>query len=141
MDSMNSDSSPGPTQDQASRRRPRLVGGLTLVMLASLLLMLSPLPYSLLSGITGLIALALLIALIVRSLRERRYSMAVIGALMGVPATLLIIMGATFNGLFYGPTAEHQECLSTAITEQARVQCNDAVQGSMAEWISGLFGG
>lgn len=141
MDSMNSDSSPGPTQDQASRRRPRLVGGLTLAMLASWLLMISPLPYSLLSGITGLVALVLLIPLIVMSIRERRYPMAVIGTLLGVPATLLIIAGAAFSALFYGPTAEHQECLSTAITAQAQVQCDDAVQGSMAEWVSGLFGG
>lgn len=141
MDSMNSDSSPGPKQDQASRRRPRLVGGLTLAMLASWLLMLSPLPYSLLSGITGLVALGLLIPVIVLSIRERRYSVAVIGALLGVPATLLIIAGATLSILFYGPMAELEECRSTAITEQARIQCDDAAQGSMAQWISGLFGG
>ncbi|GAA4523023.1 hypothetical protein GCM10023160_12430 [Brachybacterium paraconglomeratum] len=138
---MNSDSSPDPTQDQASRRRPRLVGVLTLVMLASFLLTLSPLPLRLLSGITSLVALVLLILLIVQAVKERRYPLAVIGALLGVPATLMIIASATIGALFYGPMAEFQECQSTAITEQARVQCSDAMQGSMAEWISGLFGG
>lgn len=138
---MNSDSSSGLKQDQASRRRPRLVGGLTLAMLASWLLMLSPLPYSLLSGITGLVALVLLIPLIVLSIRERRYAMSVIGTLLGVPATLLIIAGATLSILFYGPMAELEQCRSTAITEQARIQCDDAVQGSMAQWVNGLFGG
>ena len=103
MVSMNSDSSSGPPSDPAPARRRRLVGGLTLAMLASWLLMLSPLPLSLFSGLTGLVALVLLIVLIVRSLRERRYSMAVIGVLRGVPATLMIIAGATLSVVFYGP--------------------------------------
>lgn len=142
MDPMNSDHSPGPRSARTpSPRRRRLVGGLTLAMAASWLLMLAPLPFSLISGLTGLVALVLLIPLIVQWIRERRYSTAVIGALVGVPATLLIITGATLSLLFYTPLAELEECRSMALTEQARIQCDAAAQGSMAEWISSLFGG
>ena len=137
---MNSDSSPDRTKDKPPARR-RLAGGLVLAMLASWLLMLSPLPYSMLSGVTGLVALVLLIPLIVRSVRERRYSMAVIGALLGVPATLMVIVGAAVSVVFYGPMAELEQCRSTAITEQARIQCEDAVLDSTAQWVSDLFGG
>ena len=140
MVSMNSDSSSGPPSDPAPARRRRLVGGLTLAMLASWLLMLSTLPLSLFSGLTGLVALVLLIVLIVRSLRERRYSMAVIGVLLGVPATLMIIAGATLSVVFYGPMSELEQCRSAALTEQARVQCDADAQGSMVEWVGGLLG-
>ena len=142
MGPMNSDSSPSPRTDQApTRRHRRLVGGLTLSMLASWLLMISPLPFSLLSGLTGLVALVLLIPLIVQSLKERRYGMAIIGALLGVPATLMIIAGAVLSSVFYGPMADLEQCRSTALTEQARVMCDAEAKGSMAQWLSGLTGG
>ena len=86
-------------------------------------------------------ALVLLIPLIVRLFRERRYSMAVISALLGVPATLMVVVGAAVSVVFYGPMAELEQCRSTAITEQARIQCEDAVLDSTAQWVSDLFGG
>jgi integral membrane sensor domain MASE1 len=138
---MNSAPSPDPGSDRTPARRRGLAGGLLLAMLASWLLMLSPLPFSLFSGLTGLLALVLLVPLIVQAVRERRWSMAVIGALLGVPATLMIITGAALSLVFYGPMAELEQCHATAITEQARIQCDDAAQGSMAQWVSGLFGG
>ncbi len=141
MDPMNSDSPSGPSTDRAATRSRRLSGALTLAILASWLLMLSPLPYSLLSGLTGLVALVLLILLIVRAFRERRVTMAAFGILLGVPAMLLIIGGAALDVAFYGPMAELEQCRSSAITEQARTECTSAAEGSMADWVSGLFGG
>ena len=114
---------------------------LTLSLLASWLLMLSPLPYSLLSGLTGLLALVLLVVLIIRALRARRIGLAAFGLLLGLPALGLIIANAALSGVFYGPMAELEQCRSTAITEQARISCEDAVQSSMVEWLSGLSGG
>lgn len=141
MDPMNSDSSSGPSSDRPAPRSRRLAGGLTLAMLASWFLMLSPLPYALFSGVTGLVALVLLILLIIRAIREKRYPMAVLGTLLGVPALLLIIANASLSAAFYGPMAELEQCRATAITEQAQVQCRAAAEGSMAEWVSGLLGG
>ncbi len=138
---MNSHSprSPRPAQDPARRRRLLLV--LTVAMLASWLLLSAPLPFSLLSGVTGLVALIALIPMIIQAVRDRRWSLAVVGALFGIPATLMIVLGAVLSGLFYGPLSELEECRSTALTDQAHVQCDAEVQGSMAEWISGLTGG
>lgn len=141
MDPMNSDSPSGPSTDRAATRSRRLTGALTLSMLASWLLMLSPLPFALLSGLTGLLALVLLVLLIVRAFRGRRFGMAAFGILLGVPAMGLIIANAALSAAFYGPMAELEQCRSTAITEQARIECEDAVQGSMVNWLSGLAGG
>lgn len=141
MDPMNSDSPSGPSSDPPAPRSRRLAGGLTLAMLASWFLMLSPLPFALFSGVTGLVALVLLILLIVRAIREKRYPMAVLGTLLGVPALLLIIANASLSAAFYGPMAELEQCRATAITEQAQVQCRTAAEGSMAQWVSGLLGG
>ena len=141
-ETMNStrDQSTRTDEDRVARHR-RLVGGLVLSLLATWLLLLAPLPYSILSGVTALIALVLLIMLIVRSIAERRLGTAVFAALLGVPATLMIMAIAVLSLVFYAPMIELQECLATALTEQARTQCDAEAQGSMAEWISGLLGG
>ncbi|MFC7375975.1 MULTISPECIES: hypothetical protein [unclassified Brachybacterium] len=126
---------------RGSARHRRLLGGLTLALLASWLLTLAPLPFSLFAGVAGLAALVLLILLVVQSFREGRRGMAIMAAVIGVPATLMIITGSLLSLLFYGPMAEIQECRATAITEQAQSQCDVEAQDSMAEWLSGLLGG
>lgn len=138
---MNSDSPSGPSSARSASRPRRLTTALTVAMLVSWLLMLSPLPYSLFSGLTGLVALVLLIVLIVRAIRERRYPLAVFGVLLGLPAMALIIGGAALSVAFYGPMAELQQCHATAITEQARADCQADAEVSMANWVSGLLGG
>lgn len=110
-------------------------------MLASWLLLMAPLPFSLAAGVTALVALVLLMLLSVRSFREGRWGMGVIGVLVGVPATLMIVAGSLLSLVFYGPMAEAEECRSAAITEQAQAQCGTEAQESMAGWVSGLLGG
>jgi hypothetical protein len=117
------------------------VGALAIALFASWLLMLMPLPFSLLSGLTGLVALVLLVPVVVQSVKDGRWSMAVIGAVLGLPATLMIISGALLSTLFYAPLSELEDCRATAITEQARVKCDAEAQGSMVDWLSGLLGG
>ncbi len=112
-----------------------------LTMLASWLLLLAPLPFSLAAGVTGLAALVLLILLAVQSFRQGRRVTAVLAVLVGVPATLMIVAGSLLSLLFYGPLAEIEQCRSTAITEQARVLCDAQAQDSTASWISSLLGG
>lgn len=125
----------------AARRPRRLLGALVVTMFASWLLLMAPLPFSLAAGITALAALVLLVLVSVQSLREGRWGMAALGVLVGVPATLMIVAGSVISLLFYGPMSEAEECRSTAITEQAQVQCEAEAQNSMAGWISGLLGG
>lgn len=130
-----------PDESPTGSRQRRLLGALTLTLLASWLLMLAPLPWSLLSGVAGLVALCLLIPLIVTAFKEGRRSMAIFSAVVGVPATLLIVMGAVTSLLFYGPAAEREECARTAITERAKSQCTRDAEDSVTDWISGLLGG
>ncbi|MBE9402680.1 hypothetical protein M4D54_04795 [Brachybacterium sp. p3-SID1565] len=122
-------------------RQRRLLGALSFALLAAWLLMLAPLPYSLLSGLAGLIALVLLIPLIVTAFREGRRGMAIFSAVVGVPATLLIVLGTVTSLVFYGPTVQREECVRTAITERAKSQCAQEAQESMTDWITGLLGG
>lgn len=128
-------------ESTSTTRQRRLLGALTLALLASWLLMTAPLPYSLLSGVAGLVAFILLIPLIITAFREGRRGMAIFSAVVGVPATLLIVLGTVTSLLFYGPTAEREECVRTAITERAQSQCTQDAQESMTDWITGLLGG
>jgi hypothetical protein len=142
MGGVNSDRTSTPRSDVSpERRHRRRIGALALALLASWLLMLMPLPVSLLAGVTGLVSLVLLVLVVVQSVRDGRWSMAVIGAFLGLPATLMIIAGAVLSTIFYGPLADLEDCRATAITEQARVKCDAEAQGSMVEWLSGALGG
>lgn len=116
---------------------PRLLGALTVLMLASWLLSMAPLPYSLFSGLTALGALGVLVPVVLQAFRRGRRGMAVFAAVIGVPATLMIVTGAVVSLLFYGPMAELQECRAAAITERAQAQCDAQVQESVAGWLAG----
>ncbi len=142
MGGVNSDTDSSPRSDiTPERRHRRRVGVLAIALLVSLLLTLMPLPVSLLAGLTALVALVLLVPVIVQSAKDRRWSTVVIGAVLGVPATLMIIAGALLSTFFYGPLAELEDCRATAITEQAQSKCTAQMENSMLDWLSGLFGG
>lgn len=127
--------------DEAAARSRRLLGALVVTMLASWLLLMAPLPFSLVAGVTALVAMVLLVLLSVQSFRQGRWGMGVIGVLVGVPATLMIVAGSLLSLAFYGPMSQVEECRATAITEQAQTQCETEAQDSMAGWVSDLLGG
>ncbi|MGO2994020.1 hypothetical protein [Brachybacterium alimentarium] len=128
-------------QDPATTRRPRTLTALLLTMLASWLLLLAPLPYSLAAGVTALAAMVLLVLAAVQTFRQGRHVMAVLSLVVGVPATLMIVTGSLLSLLFYGPMLDIQECHASALTEHARSSCTADAQDSMATWVSELLGG
>ena len=134
-------SSPDSSDETARRRRRGMLGILTLALLVAWLLMAAPLPYSLGSGLAGLVALVVLIPLIVQTFRIGRHGMAVFTAVIGIPATLLIMMSSALTLLFYGPMSDLEDCRRTAITERAQAQCAQEMQEAGVEWISDLLGG
>ena len=72
MGGVNSDPDSSPRSDVTpERRHRRRVGALAIALLASWLLMMMPLPLSLLAGVTGLVALVLLVQIGRASCRER----------------------------------------------------------------------
>ncbi len=115
--------------------------GLTITLLMSWVLMMSPLPFSLFAGITGLVAGVLMVMVIVFAFQEKRYATGVVTTVVGIPAVLLIVLGAVTSTIFYGPMSKVQECQRTAITETARSQCESLAQESTTNWINDLFGG
>ncbi|MFC0675814.1 hypothetical protein [Brachybacterium hainanense] len=131
--------SPAPEGAETSFRRARV--GLALSLLASWLLMLSPLPYSLATGATAVVAGYFLVRVVIGSWRRGRRGTVVVAALFGVPAVALMVLSTVISALFYGPMIELQECRSQAITSQARAACDQQSQESVAQWIGGLLGG
>lgn len=129
----------GPTPTEKKLRRA--LAALTVLLLVSWLLMLVGLPLSLLSGVTGVVALVLLVRTVILTLRQGRRGTAVFTAIFGFPAITLIILSALTSALFYGPMLEAQECQRNALTEQARSACDAQVKQSSISWVSQLFGG
>lgn len=128
---------PSPADD---RRHTRLLGALTVLMLAAWLLLLAPLPWSLGAGLAALAALVVLVPTVISSYRRGRRAMAVIAAVVGVPATLMVVTSALISLLFYGPMSQLQECRDTALTQKAQATCTQEVQDSVASWLSAPWG-
>lgn len=120
---------------------PRLVGILSALLLASWLLSMAPLPLSLASGLTALAALGVLVPVVLQAFRAGRRALALLGALVGVPATLMMVLAAVVSLLFYGPMSELQDCRAQALTERAKAQCDQQVEDSVATWIGSVTGG
>lgn len=144
MDTVNDDGAPSPSpatdSERASRHRTML-GLLSVLLLASWLLSMAGLPWSLLAGLTAIGSLVLLIPVVLQSFRQGRRVLALLMALVGVPATLLIIMSTSLSLVFYGPMSDLQECRAAALTERAMTSCNQQMEESMASWLSALLGG
>lgn len=129
---------PGPSASSTAYRRA--LGGLTLSLLASWVLMVSPLPYALLAGVTGLVAGVFLVLVAIGGWREGRRTTALIALLFGLPAVGMMLLSSLTSVLFYQPMLELQQCREAAITEHARTLCEEQAQDSVAGWLSRLAG-
>lgn len=112
-----------------------------IALVAAWVLMLLPLPWSLGSGIAGIAALVLLVRMVILAWRDKRPGMALVSAIIGIPAVLTIVLSALMSAVFYGPMLELQECRASAITHQAQDACQESVEGSVVDWLEGLTGG
>jgi len=134
-------SKPAPEPSASATAYRRALGGLTISLLASWVLMMSPLPYALLAGVTGLVAGVFLVLVAIRGWREGRRTTAVIALVFGLPAVGMMLLSSLTSAIFYQPMVEMQECRQSAITEQARAECEQQAQQSVSGWIGRLVGG
>ncbi len=123
-----------------SRRHMRRLALLTVLMLLAWILLIAPLPWSLLAGVVAAAALVVLVPVAVSAFRRGRRGSAVLAAVVGVPATLMIITSSLVSVLFYGPMSELEECRDTALTQRAEAQCRQDVEDSVATWLGDLTG-
>lgn len=128
------------TPPESTRRYRRSLFGLTGALVAAWLLQLAPLPLSLLSGVAGVVAAVFLVMLILHAWKADRRGIAVLGAVIGIPAVLLIVVASVISLVFYEPYSQLQECLDMALTEQARSECQEETQSSIMTWVEDLFG-
>lgn len=131
---------PADAVPESARLYRRRLTRLLLGLLCSWLLMLLPLPWSLLSGIAGVITAVLLVMLVIAAWSDGRPVMAVVTGLVGLPAVLMIVLGSVTGLLFYGPMSELETCRDDALTQQAQDSCKDEVQNSVVSWMEGLTG-
>lgn len=132
---------PEPSAPSASTLRyRRILTQLLVSLLASWVLMLLPLPWSLLAGVAGIITAVLLVRLVIAAWRDRRPAMAVVSAVVGVPAVFMIVLGSVTGAIFYGPMSQLEQCRDEALTLQAQDACRDEVQSSVLSWMEGLTG-
>lgn len=125
----------------AGRRYRKALTSLTLALLLSWLFMSFPLPWSLVAGALGVVALVLIGVLAVNAWKDGRRGSMVIAVVFGLPAALMLIANSVVSAVFYGPTQEYQICMTEAMTERAKASCEQNVSDSTMQWVTGLFGG
>lgn len=133
-------SSSAPSEDLARAHR-RALGALSFCMLLGWVLLLLPLPWSLGAGIAGLAAAVLLVRATIAAWRIGQQGSAVLTALLGAGAVLVLVGSSALSAVLYGPMHELQQCRRDAITVASRDACDDGAEESTLEWFSSLLGG
>lgn len=118
--------------------RSGLVLGLSLIL--GWLLLLAPLPYSLLSGAVGLVvAVAAVLAARARWRRGGRAS-AIATAVVALGAALVLVGSSALSAVFYPQMRAYEECRASVLTHRAEQRCADEVQQGISARIAELMG-
>lgn len=127
--------SPAATPDARKDRYTRSLIGVVLSLIIAWGSTLLPLPWMLISGIAALAAIVFLIIMLVAAWPTERRRPSIITAAIGIPACVALVLSAGFSALFYGPMSSYQDCVSTALTDQARAACDEDLPGSITSWL------
>lgn len=121
--------------EKRQRRYSRALAGAALSLLIAWASSLLPLPWTLISGVAAVAAVAFLILLLVTAWPTERRRSAVFTAVVGIPACIIFTFSALVTALMYGPVKGYQDCVSTALTQQAVASCKDDLPASITNWL------
>lgn len=119
----------------------RALGALSVCLILAWLTMMMPLPWALASGVLGIVAAVLVVRLVITGWRAQRRTTAILTAVVGLPACVMLVVSAVLSGVFYGPVSELQQCRAEAITHTAQDRCQDQAASSISQWLTDLLGG
>nr|BFF06934.1 hypothetical protein GCM10023233_19030 [Brevibacterium otitidis] len=110
----------------------------TLLLGASLLASLYPLPAKLFSGVFALTALVWAVRYFLAGLRTRRTGSWVVMGIFGALASGWMILQTIGMAVVYPQQKAYEECLASAVTEQASVECQSEHRAQLTKMIEEL---
>jgi hypothetical protein len=99
-----------------------------LALLAAILTSTLTLPWKVLGLVLALVALAVGVTALVKVIGAKLPRAALIGTSVGLAATLFVTAGTGASVLLWPITAKYEDCMSRALTLQARSDCEDGLQ-------------
>lgn len=124
-------------------RKKRLTKDLTIfaVLFAiSVITALYPLPYKLLGGVFALAAVVWGVRYLAGCISAKAPPMWTISAVVGILASAYGVFGALSSAVIYPVQKEYQDCLSTAITQQALTSCQTTYKEDLGNLYTNLTG-
>lgn len=121
--------------EQRHRRYSRALAGAALSLVIAWSSSLLPLPWTLISGVAAIAAVVFLIMLLVAAWPTERRRSAVFTAVVGIPACIVFAFSSLVTVVMYGPIKGYQDCVSTALTEQAATTCKEDLPSSITSWL------
>lgn len=132
---------PNPRQDQPTFSPERQKAFSRTLLFAALCMIVAwgatllPLPFSLVAGIAGVGALVFLVRLMMIAWPTPARRSASVTAAFGIPASIIVIGLTLLSLVFYGPMFAYQECLDSALTDEAVSSCGNDLPGAILEWL------
>lgn len=132
---------PVPTDPEGAARASRIARWFALLVLASVLVSMTRLPFSLAASVLGLVAIGVGVwALIVAAQAHVRGTLPVMLA-VGLFISLLWSMTASLPLLTLRADLDHQACLDGALTVSAKAACETEYEKARQEQVERLGGG
>lgn len=128
-------------EPETFRRYARFTGWLVLALIVAYIGLQAPLPYRLLAVVAGLAGTAGGVVLLVQAIRKRLPALIHVSAAAAILCCGIFAATATAQAMFWGATAEFDECRANALTERSMTQCHLDYEDAMLTSIPGMPGG
>lgn len=125
-------------EPETFRGYARFTGWLVLALVVSYIGLQLPLPYRLLAVVAGLAGVVGAVVLLVQCIRRRLPTLIYVSAVATLLACGIFATTAAAQTLFWGATAEFDQCRSQALTERSMAQCYADYEESMLSMIPGM---
>lgn len=122
------------------RRYARFTGWLALTLIVAYIGLQAPLPYRLLAVVAGFVGVVGGVVLLVQAIRRRLPALIHVSALAAIVCCGMFAATASAQVMFWGATAEFDQCRANALTERSMTQCYLDYEDQMLTTIPGMPG-
>ncbi|MDZ5078988.1 hypothetical protein [Nesterenkonia sp. HG001] len=122
------------------RRYARFTGWLVVALIVAYIGLQAPLPYRLLAVAAGFVGLIGGVVLLVQAIRRRLPALILVSALAAIVCCGMFAATASAQVVFWGATAEFDQCRANALTERSMTQCYLDYEDQMLTTIPGMSG-
>ena len=113
---------------------------LTGLLAGAILFSMLSLPLVMLSGVLAVAAMICAVICLVVGIRAGQVPQAIVTGVIGLIVGGYVFVSAVSTAFIWDIRAEYEECISDAITEQSRAECQGDYNSQIGDWFENLTG-